>query len=145
MCLHIFIRIYINVYSYIYIYMSVWICIYIHIYIYIYIYIYIFVYIYLMYIYIGKDVQSYGLGIKEVWEVPEEVFKKGYIQHTLGMYLCVCVSYSNWFIYMYLRYVFAQIHMNVCIYTYIYTCINVLYISLNRIHPAYIGNDRLNA
>jgi len=28
--------------------------------------------------------QSYGLGIKEVWEVPEEVFQKGLVQHTLG-------------------------------------------------------------
>ena len=25
-----------------------------------------------------------ALGVKEVWEVPESVFKKGYIQHTLG-------------------------------------------------------------
>lgn len=28
--------------------------------------------------------QSYGLGIKEVWEVPPETFKKGFVQHTLG-------------------------------------------------------------
>lgn len=28
--------------------------------------------------------QTYGLGIKEVWEVPEEVFRKGLVQHTLG-------------------------------------------------------------
>ena len=28
--------------------------------------------------------QTYGLGIKEVWEVPEETFKKGLVQHTLG-------------------------------------------------------------
>lgn len=32
----------------------------------------------------GKDVQTYGLGIKEVWEVPPEVFKRGQIQHTIG-------------------------------------------------------------
>jgi electron-transferring-flavoprotein dehydrogenase len=32
----------------------------------------------------GKDVQSYGLGVKEVWEVPEGQFKEGFIQHTLG-------------------------------------------------------------
>lgn len=25
-----------------------------------------------------------ALGVKEVWEVPAHVFKKGYIQHTLG-------------------------------------------------------------
>ena len=28
--------------------------------------------------------QTYGLGIKEVWEVPEENFQKGLVQHTLG-------------------------------------------------------------
>ena len=28
--------------------------------------------------------QTYGLGVKEVWEVPEENFKKGFVQHTLG-------------------------------------------------------------
>lgn len=32
----------------------------------------------------GKDEQTYGLGVKEVWEVPEDQFKEGYIQHTLG-------------------------------------------------------------
>ena len=32
----------------------------------------------------GKDEQTYGLGVKEVWEVPEENFKAGYVQHTLG-------------------------------------------------------------
>ena len=32
----------------------------------------------------GKDVQTYGLGVKEVWEVPEKNFEKGFIQHTLG-------------------------------------------------------------
>jgi len=28
--------------------------------------------------------QTYGLGIKEVWEVPDEIFQKGLVQHTLG-------------------------------------------------------------
>lgn len=28
--------------------------------------------------------QTYGLGIKEVWQVPPETFKKGFVQHTLG-------------------------------------------------------------
>ena len=31
-----------------------------------------------------RDVQSYGLGIKEVWEVPEDKIKPGLIQHTVG-------------------------------------------------------------
>ncbi len=30
------------------------------------------------------DVQKYGLGIKELWQVPDAVFKPGYVQHTLG-------------------------------------------------------------
>lgn len=32
----------------------------------------------------GKDEQTYGLGVKEVWEVPADKFKKGLVQHTLG-------------------------------------------------------------
>jgi electron-transferring-flavoprotein dehydrogenase len=32
----------------------------------------------------GVDVQTYGLGLKEVWEVPEGQFKAGFVQHTLG-------------------------------------------------------------
>jgi len=32
----------------------------------------------------GKDEQTYGLGVKEVWEIPEENCKPGFIQHSLG-------------------------------------------------------------
>lgn len=32
----------------------------------------------------GKDPQSYGLGVKEVWRIPKDKHKPGYIQHTLG-------------------------------------------------------------
>ncbi|KAG7908415.1 hypothetical protein KL905_001855 [Ogataea polymorpha] len=32
----------------------------------------------------GCSPQTYGLGIKEVWEVKPENFKKGYVAHTLG-------------------------------------------------------------
>ena len=32
----------------------------------------------------GADVQKYGLGIKELWQVPDANFKPGYVQHTLG-------------------------------------------------------------
>jgi electron-transferring-flavoprotein dehydrogenase len=32
----------------------------------------------------GSANQHYGLGIKEVWEVPPEKFKRGFVQHTLG-------------------------------------------------------------
>ena len=33
----------------------------------------------------GSSLQHYGLGIKEVWEIPEENFQKGFVQHTLGL------------------------------------------------------------
>lgn len=32
----------------------------------------------------GKQPQTYGIGIKEVWEVPEETSQPGFVQHTLG-------------------------------------------------------------
>jgi electron-transferring-flavoprotein dehydrogenase len=32
----------------------------------------------------GKSSQTYGLGIKEVWEIPDANFKAGFVQHTLG-------------------------------------------------------------
>jgi electron-transferring-flavoprotein dehydrogenase len=32
----------------------------------------------------GCDVQKYGIGIKELWQVPDENFQPGYVQHTLG-------------------------------------------------------------
>lgn len=32
----------------------------------------------------GKHPQTYGLGVKEVWQVPEENFRPGLVQHTLG-------------------------------------------------------------
>eukprot|EP00557_Chaetoceros_sp_GSL56_P008248 CAMPEP_0176499930 /NCGR_PEP_ID=MMETSP0200_2-20121128/13223_1 /TAXON_ID=947934 /ORGANISM="Chaetoceros sp., Strain GSL56" /LENGTH=574 /DNA_ID=CAMNT_0017898449 /DNA_START=448 /DNA_END=2172 /DNA_ORIENTATION=+ len=32
----------------------------------------------------GRSEQTYGLGIKEVWEIPPEKVKAGFVQHTLG-------------------------------------------------------------
>ena len=32
----------------------------------------------------GKEPQKYGIGLKELWSVPEENFQEGYVQHTLG-------------------------------------------------------------
>lgn len=32
----------------------------------------------------GRDNQTYGLGIKEVWEVKPESFRKGFVSHTMG-------------------------------------------------------------
>ena len=48
------------------------------------------------------DVQHYGLGIKEVWEVPEDKFKPGFVQHTLGYPLQSSVTdkvYGGSFLY----------------------------------------------
>lgn len=46
----------------------------------------------------GKDPQSYGIGIKEVWEIPEENCKPGQIEHTLGWPLD-SRSYGGTFLY----------------------------------------------
>ncbi|MEM8921169.1 MAG: NAD(P)/FAD-dependent oxidoreductase, partial [Pseudomonadota bacterium] len=32
----------------------------------------------------GKSPQKYGIGLKELWQVPDENFKSGYVQHTFG-------------------------------------------------------------
>ncbi len=32
----------------------------------------------------GRDPQKYGIGLKEVWQVPDAVFRSGFVQHTLG-------------------------------------------------------------
>ena len=31
-----------------------------------------------------SDPQKYGIGVKEIWQVPEEKFEKGLVQHTMG-------------------------------------------------------------
>ncbi|MEM9988624.1 MAG: NAD(P)/FAD-dependent oxidoreductase, partial [Pseudomonadota bacterium] len=32
----------------------------------------------------GRDPQKYGIGIKELWKVPDKNFNKGFVQHTFG-------------------------------------------------------------
>lgn len=32
----------------------------------------------------NSDPQKYGIGVKEIWQVPEEKFEKGLVQHTMG-------------------------------------------------------------
>ncbi len=32
----------------------------------------------------GRDPQKFGIGLKELWSVPEEQFQEGYVQHTMG-------------------------------------------------------------
>jgi len=46
----------------------------------------------------GKAVQTYGLGIKEVWEIPAANHKPGLVQHTLGWPLSSC-DYGGSFLY----------------------------------------------
>ncbi|KAI5964190.1 uncharacterized protein KGF55_002132 [Candida pseudojiufengensis] len=48
----------------------------------------------------NSNPQTYGLGIKEIWEVPTENFKKGYVGHSLGYPLTKDSSaYGGGFIY----------------------------------------------
>jgi len=46
----------------------------------------------------GKDPQTYGLGLKEVWRIPAERCKPGLIQHTFGWPLQTDV-YGGSFLY----------------------------------------------
>ncbi|KAK9363966.1 hypothetical protein V1504DRAFT_414791 [Lipomyces starkeyi] len=46
----------------------------------------------------GKDVQTYGIGLKEVWEVPEENWREGEVLHTMGWPLTSKV-YGGGFMY----------------------------------------------
>ena len=32
----------------------------------------------------GRDPEKYGIGLKEIWQVPDEVFKPGLVQHAVG-------------------------------------------------------------
>ncbi|HEX4199069.1 MAG TPA: electron transfer flavoprotein-ubiquinone oxidoreductase [Caulobacteraceae bacterium] len=32
----------------------------------------------------GREPQKFGIGLKEIWQVPDEVFRPGLVQHTLG-------------------------------------------------------------
>lgn len=46
----------------------------------------------------GRDVQSYGLGVKEVWRIPKEKHQEGHIQHTVGWPLDM-QTYGGTFLY----------------------------------------------
>ncbi|MEL6323005.1 MAG: electron transfer flavoprotein-ubiquinone oxidoreductase [Pseudomonadota bacterium] len=32
----------------------------------------------------GREPQKYGIGLKELWQVPEDQFREGFVQHTMG-------------------------------------------------------------
>ena len=36
-----------------------------------------------------SDFQKYGIGLKELWEIPEENHKPGLVQHTMGWLLTI--------------------------------------------------------
>lgn len=44
----------------------------------------------------GKEPQKYGIGIKELWKVPDENFKKGFVQHTFGWPLDNSTGGGSW-------------------------------------------------
>lgn len=46
----------------------------------------------------GRDPQTFGLGVKEVWRVPKEKHRPGYIQHSLGWPLDMA-TYGGSFLY----------------------------------------------
>ncbi|ODO00299.1 hypothetical protein I350_06930 [Cryptococcus amylolentus CBS 6273] len=48
----------------------------------------------------GKDPQTYGLGIKEVWRVPDEVYRPGEVVHTLGWPLDFKTYGGSWLYHM---------------------------------------------
>ena len=48
----------------------------------------------------GKDVQTYGLGVKEVWKVKPEKHRAGHVQHTLGWPLDNSTYGGTWLYHM---------------------------------------------
>lgn len=48
----------------------------------------------------GKDPQTYGLGIKEVWKVKDEVYEPGKVVHTLGWPLDYKTYGGSWMYHM---------------------------------------------
>jgi electron-transferring-flavoprotein dehydrogenase len=48
----------------------------------------------------GKDVQTYGLGVKEVWKIKKENHRPGAVQHTLGWPLDNTTYGGTWLYHM---------------------------------------------
>ncbi|MEM9840340.1 MAG: electron transfer flavoprotein-ubiquinone oxidoreductase [Pseudomonadota bacterium] len=44
----------------------------------------------------GRQPQKYGIGLKELWKVPEANFKKGFVQHTFGWPLDNSTGGGSW-------------------------------------------------
>ncbi len=47
----------------------------------------------------GKDAQHYGIGIKEIWQVPDDKYQKGLVVHTAGWPLDQSKSAGGGFLY----------------------------------------------
>ncbi|GAA6018350.1 hypothetical protein JCM10207_000814 [Rhodosporidiobolus poonsookiae] len=48
----------------------------------------------------GKDPQTYGLGVKEVWKIKKEKHRPGHVQHTLGWPLDSATYGGTWLYHM---------------------------------------------
>lgn len=44
----------------------------------------------------GREPQKYGIGIKELWKVPDDKFDKGFVQHTFGWPLDNSTGGGSW-------------------------------------------------
>jgi electron-transferring-flavoprotein dehydrogenase len=44
----------------------------------------------------GKEPQKYGIGLKELWKVPDANFRKGFVQHTFGWPLDNSTGGGSW-------------------------------------------------
>ncbi|MFC0632975.1 electron transfer flavoprotein-ubiquinone oxidoreductase [Brevundimonas balnearis] len=62
----------------------------------------------------GRDHQKYGIGVKELWQVPAEKHRPGYVQHTLGWPLDDKTGGGSWMYHFGDRYVSVGfvVHLN---------------------------------
>jgi len=51
----------------------------------------------------GREPQKYGIGLKEIWQVPDEQFSKGLVQHTLGWPLDSKTGGGSWMVFQQAR------------------------------------------
>ncbi|MFN3353587.1 MAG: NAD(P)/FAD-dependent oxidoreductase, partial [Brevundimonas sp.] len=62
----------------------------------------------------GRDHQKYGIGVKELWQVPADKHRPGYVQHTLGWPLDDKTGGGSWMYHFGDRYVSIGfvVHLN---------------------------------
>jgi len=44
----------------------------------------------------GREPEKFGIGLKEIWQVPDEVFRPGFVQHTTGWPLDNATGGGSW-------------------------------------------------